>query len=168
MSQQPEVVPDYTPVLEALGERERVVVEARLKGMSVHQAAAAAGITYANVRSLIEEPQVKAAIKRGKEISAAAMHMTRERLTEMLFEAYRAAGCAAEMVMACNALAKLHGLNAPQQLQIDHSHRVAMVKSEELKSLPLAELERLAHTNGQDVIEGEFVPVRMLEHANGT
>lgn len=156
---------DFTPIFEGLTDRERVMVEARLKGMSIPQAAVAAGMSLNNARVLCDEPRVKAALKEGRRISAEACAITREKLTDMLMEAYRAAGCAAEMVMAVRELAKLHGLNAPQQVQIAHEHRLSNTAAD-LKQLPLAELERLARTHGSDVIEGEFTALpRRLAHA---
>jgi len=157
-----QVAPDYSEIFEQLTERERTLVEARLRGMTVAACAAACGITYLAAKPIFSEPHIIAALKRGREISIAATMVTREKLTNMLMEAYRAAGCAAEMVMAVKELAKLHGLNAPQQVQIDHSHRIANVKSDQLKQLSVAELERLALQQGSELIEGEFTELPRL------
>lgn len=157
---------DLLPALEGLTDRDRIIVEAKLRGCSLAQCAAAAGTTYNIVRDLMSEPHIRDALKKGREISAQATAFTRERLSEMYMEAYRAAGCAAEMVMAINGLAKLHGLNAPAQVQIDHSHRLSTVtKEQQIKQLSVEDLERLANLKGGDVIEGDFVALPRLAHA---
>lgn len=152
------------PALEGLTDRERVLVEARLRGMTIAGAAAAAGYAYAHARELLNEPHCQAALALGRKISAEATAITRERLTDMLLEAYRAAANSTEMTLAVRELAKLHGLNAPQKVEIDHSHRLATVTHEQhLKQLSVADLERIANLRGGEIIEGELVPPRLTQ-----
>lgn len=156
---------DLLPALEGLTDRERVLVEARLRGMSIAMAAGAAGVTYVAASSLLRTERCKEALKKGREISAEATAITRERLTEMLLDAYKCAVDATEQVMAVRELAKLHGLNAATKLEIDHNHRIAGAKTEEdVKALSIHELERLAATRSGDLIEGEFISVPRIGH----
>lgn len=155
---------DLAPALELLTVRERIVVEARLKGMSMAACAAAAGIPLDDVRSLLEGKHIQAALKLGTDICEDHSRITRERLSQMLLNAYDHADDATEMVLAVRELAKLHGLNAPTQVRVDHTVRLKAVRTEaELRQLPLEELERLADMRGQDVLEDEFIPVKTAE-----
>lgn len=157
---------DLQPALEYLTERERIVVEARLRGLSWAACAAAAGVPLDEVRYLFTQDRIKAAMELGKEICEAHSAINRERLSKMLLEAYNYAENATEMVLAARELAKLHGLNAPTRVEIDHNVKLKAVKTEaDLKQLSLEELERLALMRGGEVLEGEFSEVRALEHA---
>jgi transposase len=148
---------DLSPALEALDERERVFVEARLRGLNIRQASAAAGVTHQMGSTIEAREEVLQAMQRGRQISAEATGRTREQIDEMLMDAYRNATNTVEQVMAVRELAKLHGLYAPTTVKVDHLHRLQNVKrAEDLKSLPLHELEQLALNRGGEVIEAEY------------
>lgn len=159
---------DLTPALEELTDQERILVEARLKGMSMAASAAAAGYSLDQVRVLLDQPNIKRALTVGKEICTAHSAITRERLSDMLLNAYDHSDTATEMVLAVRELAKLHGLNAPTQVNIDHTVRLKAIKTEaDLKQLTLEELERIALMRGNDVLEGEFTPIPARITSNG-
>lgn len=161
---------DLSPALENLNDRERVVVEGRLRGMSQAAIAQMAGTTLDVVRAMLGLDHIRIALQHGRQISADFTAITREKLTAMLMEAYQASATATEQILAVRELAKLHGLNAPTQVSIDHTHRLTNVKTErDLKQLTVAELERLALMHPHEIIEGEFTPVARLTQdvANG-
>src|SRR5882757_5413127 len=136
---------DLSPALEELDDRERVFVESRLRGLNIRQASAAAGVTHQMGSVIAARPEVVLAMAHGHEISARETGMTREKINEMLLDAYRNATNTIEQVMAARELAKLHGLYAPAKVEIDHLHRLAVVKREQdLKTLTVEELEKIA------------------------
>ena len=154
---------DLTPVLDELTDRERILVESRLRGLTLATCAQAAGIPLDDVRVLILKPHMKVALSVGKEICEEHSRVTRERVSGMLIEAYNHADTATEMVLAARELAKLHGLNAPTEVHIDHNVQLKTVRTEaDLRRLSLSELERLAHMRGSEVLEGEFTPMAAL------
>lgn len=148
---------DLSPALEELDERERVFVESRLRGLNIKQASAAAGVTH-QMGSMIEaRPEVIRAMTLGREISSRETGMTREKINEMLLDAYRNATNTIEQVMAARELAKLHGLYAPAKVEVDHTHRLGQVKREQdLKTLTVDQLEKIALNRGGEVIEGDY------------
>lgn len=114
------------------------------------------GSTWAN------KPHVAAALAKARSLSIEATGMTREKLTEMLMDAYRNASTAAEQIMAAKELGKLHGLYAAQKLEVGHTHKLEAAKSErEIKALTSEELLRLAHMRPGAIIEGEFEEIRL-------
>lgn len=158
---------DLTPALEELDERERVFVEARLRGLNIRQASAAAGVTH-QMGSVIEaRPEVERAMELARKISAEATGRTREEIDRMLMDAYNNATNTVEQVMAARELAKLHGLYAPAKVEVDHTHRLGAVKkAEDMKSLTVQELEKLAMSRGGEVIEGEYEALDVPRLAN--
>lgn len=160
---------DLGPAFQGLDDRDRIYVESRLRGMSQVAAAAAAGLAPASAKKFEQRPHIKDALEHGRQISAVETGITRLRISDMLMDAYRSATSAAEMVMAARELGRLHGLYAPQKVELDHTHKLAQVKSEEdIRRLPTAELLKLVNARGQDVIDGQFelLPApRMAEHA---
>jgi len=108
------------------------------------------------------KPHIATALAKGRELSIQATGMTRERLTEMLMDAYRNASTAMEQIAAAKELGKLHGLYAAQKVEVGHTHKLEAAKSErEIKALTSEELLRLAHMRPGAVIEGEFTEIRL-------
>lgn len=120
---------DLGPAFAGLDDRDRIYVEARLRGMS--QVAAAAGLAPNNASRFEQQPHIREALDHGRRISAIETGIARTRVSDMLLDAYRSATTAAEMVMAARELGRLHGLYAPQRVELDHTHKLAQVKSEE-------------------------------------
>jgi hypothetical protein len=165
---------DLSPALEELTIQERIIVESKLKGMTLAACAAAAGATLEDVRSLVKQKHIVTALTVGQAICEEHSRVTRERVSAMLLNAYDHADTATEMVLAARELAKLHGLNAPTQVQIDHNVSLRNVRTEaDIRKLSLEELERLAVMRGNEVLEGEFtalpapVPVATEEVSDG-
>lgn len=149
---------DLMPALAGLSEKQRLYVQARLEGDGPETAARRAGCKSAEKswRIMEHHPTVSAALAKGREISAQATGVTREKITEMFLEAYRNATTAAEQVMAAKELGRLHGLYEAQK--VNHAVRVEQVRAEsELRSLSVDELERLA------VLDGEFLDITPTE-----
>lgn len=140
------------PALDGLTDRERLFVEARLKGMSKTAACAAAGVNKTDATTIDTLPHVARALKAGREQSVKDTQVTRERLVEMFLEAYRSAETATEMVAATRELGRLLGHYEAQKVAV--THELKQVRADQLKTLTVAELERLAR--GEGVLEGEF------------
>jgi hypothetical protein len=111
---------------------------------------------------------VAEALTKCRELSAVETGMTRERVSEMLQEAYRNATTAAEQIMAAREIGKLFGLYAAEKLQVDHSHKLEHTNSDrDMKSLSHEELLVLAQMDKGIVLEGQFevVQPRQLVHS---
>lgn len=149
-----------------LTDKQRIYVESRLRGMSKVASARAAGAIKDPERGAEQYEKydaVRTAIERGRQISIQITGYTREKITDMLERAYYAATTAAEMVMAARELGKLHGLYAPTNVKVDHTHRLKDARTEEdLRRLSTEELLRLANERGTDFIEGEFTELEPL------
>ena len=151
---------DLGPAFDGLNDQERIYVESRLRGLSQVASGAAAGIKNSNWTTFEQNVRIQAALQKGRAISIADTGMTREKITEMLMDAYRCAANATEMVMAARELGKLHGVYAPQKVAVDVEHRLKNVKSErDMKLLPTKELLALVESRGDDVLEAEFEEV---------
>lgn len=149
---------DLSPAFEGLNDRDRIYLQSRLSGMSQAASAAAAGMAPQHASEYEKQPRIAAALQKGREIGIQATGVTREKVSEMLMDAYRSAETAAEMVMASRELGRLHGLYAPQRVELDHTHKLQQVKSEQdIRRLTTADLVKLVSKRGGDVIEGDFV-----------
>ena len=145
---------DLTPALADLTDKQRLYVQARLEGSSPELAARRAGseVPKKDWRLYEIHPKVQAALQKGREISMQQCGVTRERVSEMLQEAYRNAATAMEQIAAAKELGKLWGVYEAAKVQVEH--RLGNVKSEqELRALSVADLEALT------AIEGEFIDV---------
>jgi hypothetical protein len=128
--------------------------------MSMGAALVAAGFNP-TVKGMEQREGVAAALKAGREQSIQETGITRKRVIEMLEEAYRSATTSAEMVMAARELGKLLGFYEATKVKV--THELTHVKStEQLKTLTLEELERLA--DQRQVIDGEFVDITPGRH----
>lgn len=130
------------------------------------QIASASAAGYNNARHdadrIAAKPHIAAAVAKGRALSILATGMTREKLTEMLMDAYRNASTAMEQIAAAKELGKLHGLYAAQKVEIGHTHKLEAAKSErEIKALTSEELLQLAHLRPDSVIEGHFEEIKL-------
>ena len=135
-----------------------------LRGLTVHAAAAAAGVSNSHE---FMHPAIAAVVQEYATQEAPKVSMTRERLTEMLLDTCRNAATAGEQVAAVRELGKLHGLYAPQKLQVDTHHTIEAVKRvEDMRTLSVEQLERLVKQRGGQIIEGEAIQPRLLAHGH--
>lgn len=156
---------DLAPAFEGLTEKQRLYVEARLRGMSQVASAVAAGASgdpKGSAKQYEAQEVVQRAIDKGRQISIAATGYTREKIAEMLQRAYDLAETSAEMTMAARELGRLHGVYAPTNVKVDHNHRLTNTRTEDdLRRLSTEELEKLAQTRGGDYIEGDFTDLNL-------
>lgn len=158
---------DLAPALQNLTDQDRIFVEGILRGLSQVAAATAAGYkSPARMGTrMAKEPHIVAALEEGRRISAQATGVTREKLNDMLMNAYYNAATSGEQVSAVLALAKINGL-IEQKSTVKVQHSLAEPRHEtDLKSLPTEELLRLAQTKPSMLIEGQFVDVTVRDAA---
>lgn len=140
-----------------LTRREQLYVEGRLQGLSQIASATAAG--YAKPKtdcSRVEKKEhVQQAMLDMMQKSADEVGFGRKEAHDMYMEAYHNAETAMEQIAAVNALVKLHGLEAPKQLEVKHQHTV----DGEIRYLPTDELMRLADMSDTLVLDGEYEEV---------
>jgi len=143
--------------LDDLTDQQRIYVEQRLCGLSQVAAATAAG--YADPRrkayDVENTPRVVDALRKAREVTAKKVQYTREKAHEQLHEAYRNATTAAEQVMAVRELIKLHGVAAPEQVEVKHTHK----HDHELRFMDDQQLLEIAGIDGF-ALEGVFEEVK--------
>ena len=156
---------DLTPALKDLTDQDRIFVEGLLRGLSQVAAATAAGYNSPARMGTrkAKEPHIVAALEEGRRISAQATGITREKLNDMLMNAYYNAATSGEQVSAVMALAKINGLiEQKSTVKVQHS-LTSPTDESDLTQLPTEELMRLARAEPRLLIEGEFkdvTPVR--------
>jgi len=149
---------DLTAAFDGLSDKDRIYVQSRLSGMSQVASALAAGLAPNHASEFEKQPRIAEALAKGRAIGIEATGITREKITEMLMDAYRTAETAAEMIMAARELGRLHGVYAPQRVEMDHVHKLQHVKTEkDIRRLPTADLMKLVSQRGGEVIDAEFV-----------
>jgi hypothetical protein len=153
---------DFEPILSTITPKQRLFVEAKLKGMPDGTARRIAG-SEARYDEELAEQRVADALKACQALSARDLGVTRDTLHNMLMEAYRACADAKEVVLVVRALAELYGLNAPKKLEVKNTGTIVH-RAEQLRSLSNDELEKLAHS---DAIDAEFTITPRLEHQRG-
>lgn len=129
--------------------KQRTFVDCRLDGMSQVAAAAAAGVSKAH--KMEHNENVQAAMIERMSALAEEVDFSRREAHDMYMQAYTNADTATEQIAAVTAMVKLHGLEKPKILQIEHEH----VHSGSLELLPTEELLRLAGME-DIVLEGEY------------
>lgn len=156
---------DLAPAFEGLTDRERLYVEGVLKGLPKRAAAQAAGMNPTTTGQLDSRPAIAAALAKGREISIRETGVTRTKITDMLLEAWRNCVTATEQVVVARELGKLHGLYEAKKVEVKHQLE-HVTRADQLRTLTVAELERIAAGGGPLVIEGEFTSVSLplLEH----
>lgn len=146
---------DLAPAFEGLTDRERIYVEGVLRGLPKKASAQAAGYAPQEFARLEKRPHVVEALEKGRGISIKETGITRQKVTDMLMEAWRNAVNTAEQVMVARELGKLHGLYEAKKVEV--KHQLEHVKrAEQLRALTIEELERIALEGGSLVIDGEF------------
>ena len=90
-----------------------------LKGMSPMAAGAAAGYTPAQSANLLQRQEIKRALKALRENTFYDFQVTRDKLTQMLFDAHSHSANTTEEVLAIREMAKLHGRYAPVEKTIN-------------------------------------------------
>lgn len=145
---------------------QRRYVEARLQGLSISAAAAAAGAKDTSInRSLETNPKVRAAIRwMIKESTLSVEELTKSDVLTGMMDAVAAAATASELVMAWREIGKLLGSYEPERKILEiHDY-----SDSELKELPDKELLKLAGGKLQDTIDGEFHELRATAETPAT
>lgn len=133
--------------------KQRLYVDARLSGLTKKASAAAAGSK--RYEPFEESQTVRDALVEMMAKGADEVGFTRKEAHDMYMQAYQNADTAMEQIAAVNAMVKLHGLEAPKQLEVKHEH----VHSGELELLPTEELMKLAGMESTLTLEGEYQEV---------
>lgn len=136
---------------------QRLFVDSRLSGLSQIASATAAGSTNPkkDCSRLEHNENVRKAMVDMMAKGAEEVGFGRKEAHDMYMEAYQNAETASEQIMAVNAMVKLHGLEAPKKVEVDHTHQ----HNHEMRFLPTEELMKLAGMEDQLVLEGEFEEV---------
>ena len=137
----------------SLTARQRVYVDSRLQGLSKKASAAAAGSTrYESYEGVdkVREALVDMIAKGAEEVG-----FTRKEAHQMYMEAYQNAETATEQIAAVNAMVKLHGLEAPKKVEVEHQH----THTGQIEHMPTEELMKLANMRDTLTLEGEFEQV---------
>ncbi len=133
--------------------KERIYCEGRLSGLSKVASAGAAG--FANPKKMAyqieKRPHVMEAIVAATQIYAEEVGFTRREAHDMLMVAFRNADTAMEQIAAVRELIKLHGVQAPVVIEVEHTHTHEL----QLENMPLKELMQLAGQRGI-TLEGEY------------
>jgi len=130
--------------------KQRIYVDSWLSGLTKKAAAAAAGgADYLNYE---KSAKVEAALVDMMKKGAEEVSFGRKEAHDMYMEAYHNAETAMEQVAAVNAMVKLHGLEKPKQVEVQHQH----VHSGQIEHLPTEELMRLANMEKTLTLEGEY------------
>ena len=158
MTAQAEIV----KILESLTDMQRLYVQARLEGMTQVAAATAAGAANPkkNAHKFEQSENVRRALRQSKAIFAEKLAFDRKKAHDMYMNAYRAADTATEQKLVVDSLVKLHGIAAPEQKKIEHTHKGQITHKKQLQHLPdskLLEMANLSPAEDPNVIDGEFV-----------
>ena len=146
---------DLAPAFEGLSDRERIYVEGVLRGLPKKASAQAAGYDPVEFARLEKRPQVQKALETGRNISIKETGITREKVTDMLMEAWKNAVSTTEQVMVARELGKLHGLYEAKKVEVKHQLE-HVSRADQLRTLTVEELERVALEGKPLIIDGEF------------
>lgn len=140
-----------------LTRKERIYVDSRLSGLGKVASASAAGYGQPTTECarLEKKEHVQAALVAMMERTAEEVGFSRKEAHDMYMDAYLNAETAMEQIAAVNAMVKLHGLEAPKQVEVKHEHKV----DGEIRYLPTEELMKLAGMENDLVLDGEFEEV---------
>jgi len=133
--------------------KQRIYVDSLLSGLTKTASAAAAGSN--RYEPYEKSEKVREAIVAMTAMGAEEVGFGRREAHDMYMEAYQNAETAMEQIAAVNALVKLHGLEAPKKVEVEHNH----THSGELRFVPDDELMKLAGMDGQLTLEGEYEEV---------
>jgi len=139
-----------------LNPKERIYVESRLAGLTQVASAAAAGYAHPKVRGneLEKKEHIQKAIVMAMNDIAEEVGFSRKEAHDMLMQAYQNAATAGEQIQAVKEMINLHGIAAPKQVDVKHTHEgtVSLERMETKDLLELAGMEDF-------VLEGEFTDV---------
>lgn len=124
-------------------------------GLPVRVAAKQAGLPL----TMISKPHLQQARELLRREVRGNLNVTKEDVTFMLKEAYdmgRLIADPAAMVSAANSISKLHGLEAPQKIDVNVTTTIEVLQSH-VKRMADADLARLA--GAERVIDAEFYQV---------
>ena len=132
---------------------QRRYVEARLQGLTIKSAAAAAGVSPTSTHNMETNPKIRAAIRwLIKESTASVEELTKSDVLTGMMDAVEAAATASELVLAWREIGKLLGSYEPERKILEiHDYT-----DSELKELPDKELLKLAGGKLEEAIDGEF------------
>jgi len=114
---------------------------------SVPSAAGVAGLTPTQAQKWLETRKIQEAIKIYDEATLSSIRVTRDHLTNMLFDAHRHSATATEEITAIREIGKMNGLYEPEKIQ---TQNVTYHKVEQLEQLSDEELMAMA---GEDDID---------------
>lgn len=147
--------------IEYLTGQEEQMLMYYFRGFNEEAAARAAGYQTANpAKAFFEKESTQVLIEHLRAREFATVNVTRELLTQLLFEAHRKASCTTEEVMAIRELGKMHNLYADNQgkgvrpgVTINQTNNTqvingvespAQITRRQLQGLPEQELLKLA------------------------
>lgn len=140
----------HAVVWDTLSPREQTYVESRIRGSLPVAAARVAGYANPDTKSkdLEAHPGVRVCIEAGTRAFYKRLQVTRDTVTEMLFEARDMAVSATEITGVARELGKLHGLYAPTQTEkkVDisvHKENISRASDQELLELVGQDIEVL-------------------------
>lgn len=136
---------------------QRRYVEARLSGLGKVASAAAAGAAQPRTECtrLEQNEKVQAALVERMTAVADEVDFSRKEAHQMYMDAYQNAETATEQIAAVNAMVKLHGLEKPKELVVQHNHN----HTGQIEHMPTDELMKLAGMETALAIEGEYEEV---------
>lgn len=123
-------------------EQERQALHYLSRGFSKAAAAKAAGLPSSAV---FERAHVQEALSDMNTEVTAEIKVTRDTLTQMLFESHRKSATATEEIAAAREIGKLHGLYESDKMQ---QTNINVNVIEQIESLPVGELLELANMQG--------------------
>lgn len=137
-------------LLESLAPKERLYVEARVRGSVPVVAARLAG--YADpdeaARELESREMVRAAVEYGIRVAAYELKITRDDVVNGLLDAIRSASTAGEQIAGWKEIGKLLGHYAPTKSEVSVEHKAG---KEAVKKLSDEQLAKMA------AVDAEFV-----------
>jgi hypothetical protein len=138
--------------------RQKRFIDEMTSGKSIKEATLLAGYSAPRVgHQLLKVPAIREELNRRMTKIRERLEMSRERVQDMVLEAFEVAKLqadAASMVRAASEINKMCGFYATveRHVKLDVS---ASIRQEELRALPDSELIRMAGRQIRDVIEGE-------------
>ena len=136
--------------IKPLTRQQEMFVMHYLKGQSVASAARAAGYAPTVARRLMNQQNVKRIIEHMRDKTLRDIRVTRETLTEMLFEAHSHAETSTEEVNAIRELGKMHGLYESD------SQKATKIIQGDVNVTNIKHIERASDAELMD-LAGEFI-----------
>jgi hypothetical protein len=163
--------------VQALSSQQEMFLLHFLKGQKVAAAERAAGMHPGVGRELLSREYVDAIVSMLREKTLTDVVVTRELLTQMLFEAHDVAGDATERIKAIIELGRMHGLYADKQgtaitinnqrtnVQVNNIRQIETMDDDKLIELsgtamrltPPPRAERFEPVDKLEVVEAEYV-----------